>query len=328
MSQFAVMIPVQGSGATLKTSGDSASDPLQTAGEGDLEGRSFTQTLQELSESNPNAAALLLALQQVGIYSPTPLNLQPGGSTLPLSSDAGGKPLPFQQGQVLQLSSLQAVAADAPGLLEAQQLQPVVPSKLLPADSMQLLAAVADLAQEGSQQLDSKGLSDFSTQLQGLVQSGQNAPAAGTVRPGIALPVPVPVGQPGWDNAVGERIQWMMSRNVQQAEIRLTPPDLGPMEIRISLHSDQTSVNFIAPHAATRDALEAAIPRLREIFGEINLNLANVDVSQRQAGGSGDGNGSSAGSDRHYGEGTGELSLEPNLSVTRLQSRGVLDTYA
>ncbi|MCU7906421.1 MAG: flagellar hook-length control protein FliK [Candidatus Thiodiazotropha sp. (ex Epidulcina cf. delphinae)] len=108
--------------------------------------------------------------------------------------------------------------------------------------------------------------------------------AANTARPSLVLPLDTPVGQPGWDKSVGERIQWMVGQNIQQAEIKLTPPNLGPLEIKISLHNDQASVSFVAAQAPTRDALEASIPRLREMLGEINLNLANVDVGHQEAG--------------------------------------------
>jgi flagellar hook-length control protein FliK len=147
-----------------------------------------------------------------------------------------------------------------------------------------------------------------------------------------AFPVQVPVGQPSWDTAMGERIQWMMSRQVQQAEIKLTPPDLGPVEIKISLQNDQTSVHFLANHSATREALEAAIPRLREMFGEINLNLANVDVNQRQAGTAGEQGGSTGGAGEtsgQVGDEGGHDPMQQNAAgVVQLQSQGLLDTYA
>jgi flagellar hook-length control protein FliK len=92
--------------------------------------------------------------------------------------------------------------------------------------------------------------------------------------------VDIPVGEPDWDKAVGDRIQWMLGRNIQSAELKLTPPHLGPLEIRISVQQDQASVSFMAAHLPTREALEAAIPRLREMFGETNLNLVDVGVGQ------------------------------------------------
>jgi flagellar hook-length control protein FliK len=332
MSQFAMMIAPQGSTTTLKASAGNTAETLQTAATGDVEAPSFAETLQSLSESNPNAAALLLALQQAGLVSDQPLSLSLGGTALPPATKSGGNPLPLPQLQSLQTKVQLPIAAEVLQSIDPRQLQQLLGDKALP-ETMQTLTKLVQsgLAAEGMPQPESASLSDFGAQLQGLGVTLQQTHAAAVQRPTIVLPVQVPVGQPGWDNAVGERIQWMVSKNVQQAEIKLTPPNLGPMEIKISMQNDQTHVHFIANHSATREALEAAIPRLREMFGEINLNLANVDVNQRQPGGASSQDGSAgygSGSDGRYaGEGFG-LSRESGSSVLRLQSEGLLDTYA
>ncbi len=332
MSQFAMMIAPQGSATTLNSPTGSAADMLQAAATGDSEAASFAETLQSLSETNPNAAALLLALQQVGLPSDLPLTLQTGGTALPPATESGGNPLPLPQLESLQIKAQPQMPVEVLQSIDPRQLQQLLGDKALP-ETMQTLSKLVQsvIATEGAQTPESHSLTDFGNQLQSLGVTLQQTHATAVQRPTIALPVQVPVGQPGWDNAVGERIQWMVSRNVQQAEIKLTPPNLGPMEIKISLQNDQTHVHFIANHSATREALEAAIPRLREMFGEINLNLANVDVNQRQEGGtfSQDGSaGNGSGSDSRYaGEGY-EHSREQGSSVLRLQSQGLLDTYA
>ncbi|MCF6354903.1 MAG: flagellar hook-length control protein FliK [Candidatus Polarisedimenticolaceae bacterium] len=99
-----------------------------------------------------------------------------------------------------------------------------------------------------------------------------------------ALPIHTPMGERGWDQAMGERILWMVGRQVQSAEVRITPPQLGPVDIRISIRNDQANVTFTAQHGVVREALEASIPRLRDMLNENNLQLANVDVNQRNAG--------------------------------------------
>ncbi len=111
-------------------------------------------------------------------------------------------------------------------------------------------------------------------------QAPQAAPAATAT----ALPstqVTVPFQQSGWDQAVGERVLWMVNRNLQGAEIRLNPPHLGPIEVRVQMHQDQAQVNFTAQHAVVREALEAALPRLRDMFQSQGVALVNVDVSDR-----------------------------------------------
>ena len=110
-----------------------------------------------------------------------------------------------------------------------------------------------------------------------------NSTASTTGVPVQAKPLDIPVGARGWDQGVGERVQWMLGRGVQSAELRLNPQNLGPMEIKVSVQNDQTQITFLAHHAVTKEALEAGLPRLREMLGESNLNLVNVDVGQKDS---------------------------------------------
>jgi flagellar hook-length control protein FliK len=93
--------------------------------------------------------------------------------------------------------------------------------------------------------------------------------------------VPVTVGTPQWSQAVGDRVLWLAAQNVSSAEIRLDPPELGPLQVKVSVNQDQANITFISPHAAVRDALDQQLHRLREMFSEQGLNLGNVDVSDK-----------------------------------------------
>lgn len=93
----------------------------------------------------------------------------------------------------------------------------------------------------------------------------------------------VPPGGKGWNNAVSERVLWMVGQQMQSASIRITPPHLGPIDIHVSFRNDEASVTFLAQHGVVKEAIEAAIPRLREMFNDNNLQLANVDVGQRES---------------------------------------------
>ena len=87
------------------------------------------------------------------------------------------------------------------------------------------------------------------------------------------------IQSPQWGQQMTEQVSVMLKGGVQQAEIKLNPANLGPMEIKLSLNDDQASVSFIAQHAPVREALDAALPRLREMLEQQGLNLADVDVS-------------------------------------------------
>lgn len=85
-----------------------------------------------------------------------------------------------------------------------------------------------------------------------------------------------------WNSQVGDRINWMVNNNMQRVEIRLDPPELGNLDIRLNMAKDnQASIMVHVTNATAKEAIESAIPRLREMFEQQGLNLADVDVSQQ-----------------------------------------------
>ena len=129
------------------------------------------------------------------------------------------------------------------------------------------------------------------TSVKGLESAVQHANPAATSRlesllgyretamPSWQTEVPTTVGKQGWGNAVMQRVMWMSSQQVQTAEIALDPPELGPLQVRVSNQGEQTSVVFSSQHAQVRDALDQSLPRLREMMEEQGVDLADVNVS-------------------------------------------------
>lgn len=94
-----------------------------------------------------------------------------------------------------------------------------------------------------------------------------------------------PLGKQGWDQELGSRMVWMSKQDLQSAQLRLNPAHLGPLEVRLSVQQDHTAnVAFLSNHAPVRDAVEAAIPRLREMLADNGFNLTDVDVSSQSHG--------------------------------------------
>ncbi len=96
----------------------------------------------------------------------------------------------------------------------------------------------------------------------------------------LDMGVPHPVADKAWAGAIADRVMWMVQGDQQFARLQLNPPQLGPLEVRVSVQQDQTtSVSFIAQHAAVREALEAALPRLREMFDQQSMQLVRAEVN-------------------------------------------------
>ena len=95
--------------------------------------------------------------------------------------------------------------------------------------------------------------------------------------------IQAPVGSNGWSDAVADKVMWLSANNLSSAEIHLNPPDLGPLQVRVSTQHDQTSVVFTSQHAAVRDALDQALPRLRDMMGSQGMHLLDVSVGGQNA---------------------------------------------
>lgn len=91
------------------------------------------------------------------------------------------------------------------------------------------------------------------------------------------------VGHPQWGQELSEKLVWMHKQAVPAAELNLNPRNLGPVSIRVDVNQDQTTIAFSTQHAVVKDAIEAALPRLREMLASQQLNLVDVNVSQQQS---------------------------------------------
>ena len=89
-----------------------------------------------------------------------------------------------------------------------------------------------------------------------------------------------PVMEPAWGDRIGERVVMLAGNQLKSAEIRLTPAELGPVRVQVSVEDGAANVTFHAQHAVTREALEQALPRLREMLAESGLTLGQADVSE------------------------------------------------
>lgn len=99
--------------------------------------------------------------------------------------------------------------------------------------------------------------------------------------PQVERTVNVPMHAAQWPQAVANEVRWCLDNAVQSATLRITPDHLGPVEIRLEVNDSQVNVNFGAAHADTRAALEAALPRLRDMLAGAGLSLGEASVQQQ-----------------------------------------------
>jgi flagellar hook-length control protein FliK len=90
------------------------------------------------------------------------------------------------------------------------------------------------------------------------------------------------VTQERWGDEFSQKVTWIASsKQDQSAELHLNPPQLGPLDVVIKVSGDQATALFTSPHAAVREAIEQALPKLRDMLSDNGITLGNATVSDQ-----------------------------------------------
>ncbi|HKO88152.1 MAG TPA: flagellar hook-length control protein FliK [Burkholderiales bacterium] len=129
------------------------------------------------------------------------------------------------------------------------------------------------------------------------------------------------VGSERWNNELGQTVTLMIKGEQTRASLQVTPPEMGPIEIKIDLSGDEASISFTVQQTDTRQALENALPRLREMLAESGISLGQSQVNHQSAN-QGQGEGEKA----RTALGGNEVQTQVDLPTqTRI---GLVDTFA
>lgn len=123
---------------------------------------------------------------------------------------------------------------------------------------------------------------DFANRLASLTQ-------AVTAKTANALPVnanplhqALQMNQGAWAEGLVNRVMYLSSQNLKSADIQLEPAELGRLDIRVNVATDQsTQITFVSGHAGVRDALDSQVYRLRELFAQQGLAQPDVNVADQ-----------------------------------------------
>lgn len=135
-----------------------------------------------------------------------------------------------------------------------------------------------------------------------------------------------------WAQDFGDRIVWMAKQDQQSAEIRITPANLGPVQISLNIEDGKANAVFVSPHAEVRQALEEALPRLREMLNASGISLGQANVGSQMPQQQPDTAARFAAIHRNSGENAILSAIEGNGSSTSVlpirQGRGMVDLFA
>jgi flagellar hook-length control protein FliK len=95
----------------------------------------------------------------------------------------------------------------------------------------------------------------------------------------IPLTSPLSLRQPQWTQDMGNRMQMMVSQRMKEVEVKLDPVELGPVRIHLKMDEENKAhVTLSAQHGLTRDMLENALPRLRDMLAQQGVDIGSATV--------------------------------------------------
>lgn len=181
----------------------------------------------------------------------------------------------------------------------------------------------------GSQETTSPSLSVLTAQ---FASATHTPPAHAPSGVSTAMQLATPVRDAAWPAEFAQKVTWMARQDLQSAQITLNPPQLGPIEISLDVRNDQASAVFVSASAEVREAIESAVPRLREMLAGVGVELGQTNVSHqsfRNGNGetrTGSGNAARDGASENSG-GNRELAAAGFVRSSG-SGRGLVDTFA
>ncbi|WP_185423426.1 flagellar hook-length control protein FliK [Aeromonas hydrophila] len=245
--------------------------PTQTAAEGD-------------GQSKPVAA------KAEGQPAPAASSGAPAPATAPAS-----EPVLVAPQQVLASSEPQgpqaSLASLSAGLKQMEATERSEAPRARSEVKVDVKQKVAELARGGAQESSETTTTPESSRSQQVQQNSQpqavghdNRPAA-TEAAARREPANLPhlkLADPEAPAQLHQKVNLMLADKLQQAEIQLDPLGLGKMKIQIQMGADsQANVHFVVQHGQTREMLEQAMPRLRDMLAGQGIQLGQTLVQQQ-----------------------------------------------
>ncbi|WMN59399.1 flagellar hook-length control protein FliK [Pseudoalteromonas xiamenensis] len=189
---------------------------------------------------------------------------------------------------------------------------------------MQTIAQLAD----SSNQIETAANKQFAMQVEQAQHTNHAQQAAQKVVVDPELLQAMNIARQDAAKELQNRVSMMLNLNNKEAEIRLDPPELGSMQIRIRSDAEQAQVNFVVQNQQAKELLEQSMPKLREMLAEQGINLGESSIEQGFAGNQGDGESmGQQGAQRSPSEQSEPQNVE-NLATKAKSSSSAIDYYA
>lgn len=155
----------------------------------------------------------------------------------------------------------------------------------------------------------------------------EHAPRPAEAR--LNVSVDAPVKSPAFAGELGEKIVWLAGRQGQIAEISLNPPHMGALEVRLTVSGGEAGAQFFSVNPVVRDAIEAALPRLRELMAQAGITLGEAQVRDEafMQGKNPEASDRNAAAAMGESGGGGDIGAMTGIGMVRARGMGLVDLY-
>lgn len=113
-----------------------------------------------------------------------------------------------------------------------------------------------------------------------LPTSGAHSPVRTDGGPLLSSRIDSPINSAEFKEQFARQVAGVVVQGQDRAEIRLTPAELGPIRIRVSLNAEDAALDISAAHAATRAAIESSMSTLKQMLVDHGLRLSDYRMDQ------------------------------------------------
>ncbi|WP_206484724.1 flagellar hook-length control protein FliK [Thalassotalea sp. G2M2-11] len=116
-----------------------------------------------------------------------------------------------------------------------------------------------------------------------------------------------------FSTALKDKVMVMVNQKIKQLDIRLDPPELGSMQVRLNLQNEQAAVSFVVQNQQAKEALEQNMDKLKHMLADSGVDVGDTDIEQRES--CSDNQGESAGAKNGHA-GQEEDALDSGISFS------------
>ena len=181
---------------------------------------------------------------------------------------------------VTKAATSEEVTLELDTKINTERTQEAVPSRvaqLFTQLTTQANAATQPGAYEVAHQQYEQALDAQTMQTQATTQTQAHSKSV-SIDPGVMQAINIIKSDAA--KMLQERVSALLNINNKEAEIRLDPPEMGSMQIRIRSDAEQAQINFVVQNQQAKEALEQSMPRLREMLAQQGIELGESSIQQ------------------------------------------------